>query len=92
MVDCKSSGGLAQLVRASASHAEGRRFESATLHQNKKPPFGVVFCFGTAFANSEGAEVNALPGQLRVSGTPFIRQHGMLPTSGVLFYAKRDIK
>ncbi len=31
----KSFGGLAQLVRASASHAEGRRFEPATLHQNK---------------------------------------------------------
>ena len=29
------NGGLAQLVRASASHAEGRRFESATLHQSK---------------------------------------------------------
>ena len=28
-------GGLAQLVRASASHAEGRRFESATLHHSK---------------------------------------------------------
>lgn len=29
----KSFGGLAQLVRASASHAEGQRFESAALHQ-----------------------------------------------------------
>ena len=28
----KSFGGLAQLVRASASHAEGQRFESAALH------------------------------------------------------------
>lgn len=33
MVSCTGFGGLAQLVRASASHAEGRRFESATLHQ-----------------------------------------------------------
>ncbi len=33
------NGGLAQLVRASASHAEGRRFESAALHQQKS-----VFC------------------------------------------------
>ena len=32
MVSCTSCGGLAQLVRASASHAEGHRFESATLH------------------------------------------------------------
>ena len=29
-------GGLAQLVRASASHAEGRRFESATLHHVRR--------------------------------------------------------
>ena len=36
------NGGLAQLVRASASHAEGRRFESATLHQQKS-----VFCQAT---------------------------------------------
>lgn len=35
MVSCTGFGGLAQLVRASASHAEGRRFESATLHQSK---------------------------------------------------------
>ena len=28
-------GGLAQLVRASASHAEGQRFESAALHQKR---------------------------------------------------------
>ena len=33
MLSCTGFGGLAQLVRASASHAEGRRFESATLHQ-----------------------------------------------------------
>ena len=32
MLSCTGFGGLAQLVRASASHAEGRRFESATLH------------------------------------------------------------
>ena len=32
MLNYISSGGLAQLVRASASHAEGQRFESATLH------------------------------------------------------------
>ena len=31
-----SFGGLAQLVRASASHAEGRRFESATLHHVRR--------------------------------------------------------
>ena len=30
------NGGLAQLVRASASHAEGRRFESATLHHVRR--------------------------------------------------------
>ena len=36
MVIYMSYGGLAQLVRASASHAEGRRFESATLHQEKR--------------------------------------------------------
>ena len=35
-------GGLAQLVRASASHAEGRRFESAALHQQKS-----LFCLRT---------------------------------------------
>ena len=28
-------GGLAQLVRAPASHAGGRQFESASLHQEK---------------------------------------------------------
>ena len=33
------SGGLAQLVRASASHAEGRRFESAALHQQRGTGF-----------------------------------------------------
>ena len=33
------SGGLAQLVRASASHAEGRRFESAALHQQRETGF-----------------------------------------------------
>ena len=32
----KAFGGLAQLVRASASHAEGRRFESAALHHTWK--------------------------------------------------------
>ena len=31
----RKNGGLAQLVRASASHAEGRRFESAALHQKR---------------------------------------------------------
>ena len=33
----KSFGGLAQLVRASASHAEGQRFESAALHHHGQP-------------------------------------------------------
>ena len=33
------NGGLAQLVRASASHAEGRRFESAALHQQRETGF-----------------------------------------------------
>ena len=33
----KSYGGLAQLVRASASHAEGQRFESAALHHHGQP-------------------------------------------------------
>ena len=32
-------GGLAQLARASALHAEGHRFESDILHQNN---YGVV--------------------------------------------------
>ena len=38
------NGGLAQLVRASASHAEGRRFESAALHQQNDVFRHVVFC------------------------------------------------
>ena len=33
-----SCGGLAQLVRASASHAEGQRFKSAALHQKSASP------------------------------------------------------
>lgn len=33
----KAFGGLAQLVRASASHAEGQRFESAALHHHGQP-------------------------------------------------------
>ena len=33
-------GGLAQLARASALHAEGQRFESVILHQAPRPPKG----------------------------------------------------
>ena len=43
----KSFGGLAQLVRASASHAEGRRFEPATLHQNRNT--GTIRYVGPVF-------------------------------------------
>ena len=45
------SGGLAQLVRASASHAEGRRFESAALHQQKNDVFGTSFFLSRADSN-----------------------------------------
>lgn len=49
-------GGLAQLVRASASHAEGRRFESATLHQETAHPFGcAVSLFGYVADESRGS-------------------------------------
>ena len=36
--DCRINGGLAQLVRAPASHAGGHWFESSSLHQ-KAPDF-----------------------------------------------------
>ena len=35
-------GGIAQLVRALASHARGRRFESYCLYQNRVPQSIVV--------------------------------------------------
>ena len=38
-------GGLAQLVRAPASHAGGLGFESLILHQNQKPGHRKVFGF-----------------------------------------------
>ena len=38
-------GGLAQLVRAPASHAGGHWFESSSLHQIKTPPNGWCFFF-----------------------------------------------
>ena len=41
----RKNGGLAQLVRASASHAEGRRFESATLHQKQQAAIQAACCF-----------------------------------------------
>ena len=42
-------GGLAQLVRAPASHAGGHWFESSSLHQTKTPSFRTVFLFGAGF-------------------------------------------
>ena len=38
-------GGLAQLVRAPASHAGGRRFESAIVHQKYPSPTGEGYFF-----------------------------------------------
>ena len=38
-------GGLAQLARASALHAEGRGFESHVLHQNENKTRKRVFLF-----------------------------------------------
>ena len=32
----RNNGGLAQLARASALHAEGQRFESVILHQRRR--------------------------------------------------------
>ena len=40
------NGGLAQLVRAPASHAGGRRFESAIVHQEEKTRRCVSFLLG----------------------------------------------
>lgn len=40
------NGGLAQLVRAPASHAGGHWFESSSLHQNKGHDLRRVLCFG----------------------------------------------
>ena len=62
------SGGLAQLVRASASHAEGRRFESAALHQKKRSrPKGGALSFGdSSRADSKGAVLENMP----VAGFP----------------------
>ena len=61
-IQASKYGGLAQLVRASASHAEGRRFESATLHQTKTPPIGRCFLLGKdSRADSKGAGVNGVP-------------------------------
>ena len=56
------NGGLAQLVRASASHAEGRRFESATLHQKQQAAIQAACCFWESpRADSKGAGVNDMP-------------------------------
>ena len=37
------------MVRAFGSHPRGHRFEPYCLHQNKKPPTRVVFCFGATY-------------------------------------------
>ena len=37
-----SLGGLAQLARALAWHARGRRFESVILHESRQPLWGVA--------------------------------------------------
>ena len=58
----RKNGGLAQLVRASASHAEGRRFESATLHQKQQAAIQAACCFWESpRADSKGAGVNDMP-------------------------------
>ena len=44
-VEAQQFGGLAQLVRAPASHAGGHWFESSSLHQTESHPKRVVFCF-----------------------------------------------
>ena len=45
--DCRINGGLAQLVRAPASHAGGRWFESISLHQDiETRTFPIMGTFG----------------------------------------------
>ena len=43
--DCRINGGLAQLVRAPASHAGGHWFESSSLHQTEGTTESRAFCF-----------------------------------------------
>ena len=45
MLSYISFGGLAQLVSALASHARGRRFESATLHRKNRFRMEAVFAY-----------------------------------------------
>ena len=44
---------VAQLDRVSGYEPEGRRFESARAHQNKKMPFKASFCFGFVQTDSK---------------------------------------
>ena len=53
-----SDGGIAQLVRALASHARGRRFESYCLYHAKRHPFSGAFLRGR-----EGREPRAPKGK-----------------------------
>ena len=68
MLSCTGFGGLAQLVRASASHAEGRRFESATLHH-----IGASFISlaPTFLQKSEQAHAAAPPFQIEPASLGF---------------------
>ena len=61
----KLYGGLAQLVRASASHAEGRRFESATLHHVVASCISLATTFHILHEKSSRAHSAAPPFQIK---------------------------
>ena len=81
-----SYGGLAQLVRALASHARGHRFESRSLHQNKSICESRCFCFGShRLISMLGA--NELPlRQGFARGKTLARRKNAAPLCGAPFF------